>query len=49
MAKRIPTALQLFGKFFFDVGKNLRQTMDAIEKVRTEQKKAKVAKVAKKK
>jgi len=49
MAKHIPTAFQLFGKFFFDIGKNLRQTMDAVEKVRAEQKKAKAVKVEKNK
>jgi hypothetical protein len=38
VAKKIPTVLQLVGKYIFDMGKNLRATMDAVEKVRKEQK-----------
>lgn len=41
MARKLPTALQLLGKYIFDMGKNLRATMDAVEKVRKERKEKK--------
>lgn len=49
MSRRIPSALQVFGKWFYDFGKDLRQTMDAVSEVRKKQKEVKKAKKADKK
>lgn len=46
MAKRLPTMLQAFGKWFYDFGRNLRQTMEIVGDVRKTQKDAKKARKA---
>lgn len=46
MPRRIPSALQVVGKWLYDFGKDLRQTMDAVSEVRKKQKEVKKAKKA---